>query len=136
MHKLNQGSKTRQADRDNKTSACQNDAESCKGSDAGINRAIYMVTIKSFNFNSIHSIIVKRLKQSVAPQKPVLEHKIDLGRDGNLMPVNICKVLCPKTTMAELANYKNTNIIIFAYNRVYVEYHLCTKINKNYVDSL
>ena len=35
----------------------QSDHESCKGSDDKINRAVDMVTIKCFNFNSIHPVI-------------------------------------------------------------------------------
>ena len=37
----------------------------------------------------------------------MLECKIDRGSDSNLMPVNIFKVLFPKTSMVELAQHRN-----------------------------
>ena len=42
--------------------ACQSDSECWKGSNDKVNRTVDMVTIKSFNFNSICSVIITRLK--------------------------------------------------------------------------
>ena len=50
--------------------ACQSDEELCKGSDEKMDRATDTVTIKSFNFNSMNSIIVTKLE--IAAVKKVL----------------------------------------------------------------
>ena len=56
-----------------------------------------MVTVKYFNFNSICSTVVTKLKTSSNQKNPtMLEYKVDAGSDGNLMLVNIFKVLFQK----------------------------------------
>ena len=87
--------------------ACQSNAESWKRSDEEMDRAIDKVTIKSFNFSSIQSVILAKLENSSSQKSSILKYKGGTGSNGNLIPVNMFKVLFLETAMAELAKYTN-----------------------------
>ena len=70
-------------------------------------RAIDIITISSFNFNGIRSLIISKLKTSSSQKGAILKYKVDIGCHGNLMPIDMFQILFPKRTMAELANYKD-----------------------------
>ena len=46
----------------------------------------------------------------------MLEYNIDTGCDGNLVPVNMFKVLFQETSLAELAWYENEEVTLCTYN--------------------
>ena len=48
----------------------------------------------------------------------MLEYKVDASSNDNLVPVNMFKLLFPRTKMTKLADCKNTNLILCAYNNL------------------
>ena len=49
-------------------------------------------------FCSVHSITVTKLETSSSHQSTVLNYKVDLGSNKNLMPVNMFKMLITKNS--------------------------------------
>ena len=43
-------------------------------------------------------------------------YKVDMGSNGNIIPLYIYKKLYPKATMEQLATIRNTNIKLKMYN--------------------
>ena len=68
-----------------------------------------MVAGKPFSFNIVR---VTKLKK--------LEYKVDTGIDGNLMPLNMFKVLFQRTSVAEVAQYKYTKVILSTYKNPHI----------------
>ena len=77
-----------------------------------IDIAIDMATVKAFNFNSVHSVKVIKLKQVVTKKTAMSEYKRDTASDSNQMPLN----MFPKRSMAELTENKNEKVILCTYN--------------------
>ena len=71
-----------------------------------------MVTIKSVNFNNIKV----KLETSSSQKITILEYEVDIGFGGKQMPVNMFKIVFPKTLMREPANYENKKTVLCAYN--------------------
>ena len=46
-----------------------------------------MVRSKLFNFHTISSVIITKLKTKISQKVDRCEYKIDLGSDGNVMPI-------------------------------------------------
>ena len=56
------------------------------------------VNIISFNFNSIHSVIIAKLKTRRSQNSAIIQHKVDTSSDGNIMPYHIFKILYPRVS--------------------------------------
>ena len=60
------------------------------------------VRAKIFNFHSVTSVILTKLKTKSSQRKDTCKYKIDTGSDGNLMPIRMYKMLFPHTNINEL----------------------------------
>ena len=76
--------------------AHQIDEEAWKVSDKDISKVINAVTVKSFNFNNIWWVTVARLETSSSQKSATLEYEINTYSNGNLMYVDMFKILFPK----------------------------------------
>ena len=65
-----------------------------------------MVNIRPLSFKSIQSSIVMKLEASSRQERVKMEYKVDMGCDGNFMPIDIFKILLPMATMEQLENIK------------------------------
>ena len=68
-----------------------------------------------FYFHSLRSVRIAELRKKVVKNRNV-QYKIDTGGNGNLMPVNMFKVLFPNTTIAHLNKCIDQKVILCAHN--------------------
>ena len=61
-----------------------------------------MVRSNIFNFQSIQSIIIAKLKAKASQRTELCKCKMDKGSDGNLMPTRMFKMLYPNTKIMNL----------------------------------
>ena len=69
-----------------------------------------ILTVKSFNFNSLHFIVVTKLKHGSSQTIYNARIQMDKGSNSNLMAKKMFKVLSKKHSMAELAQYKDIGV--------------------------
>ena len=55
-----------------------------------------------FNYHSVRSVIIEKLRTKSSQIKTICEYKIDSGRNGNLIPIKMLKVFLPDTEIADL----------------------------------
>ena len=74
-------------------------------------------TVRSniFNFKSVRSVIIAKLKTKCSQRSGACEHKIGIGSHGNLMLIRMYKMIFPHTDINEL--HKSINkIVLCVYN--------------------
>ena len=77
--------------------------------------------INSFQFHSIRSIIIAKLKTKTNQRTEVCEYRIDASSDGNLMPIRMLKVLYPNTKLIDLN--KSVDKRVMFQNKIMHAYH-------------
>ena len=65
-----------------------------------------MVRVKYISLDSVKSVIFTKFESNMSQLWTKVMYKIDIGADGNLMPVNIFKFLFPKSTIELLHRTK------------------------------
>ena len=75
-----------------------------------------MVNLNFVKFNSNCSAIVANLKLSSNKIIIMVPYKVDMGSDGNIMPLCIYKKLIPRATIEQLVATRDTNIKLKMYN--------------------
>ena len=73
-----------------------------------------MVNINSININFItfiskHSVITANLNTPSSQAALGVPHKVDSGKNGNIMPFHIFKKIFPRSTKEQLVAIKNAN---------------------------
>ena len=72
---------------------------------------IESVSINSIQFNKNCSVLTANLKTSASQSNIMVPYKIDIGSNGNIMPLHVCRKLFPEITNEQLAAIKNKNIL-------------------------
>ena len=57
---------------------------------------IDLVNVNSFSFNNRQSVLVTKLKTSTSQNSAVIPYICDTGKDGNIMPIHIFRILFPR----------------------------------------
>ena len=70
------------------------------------------LTTNSFNFNSIHLVIVEQLNTSCSQNSAIIPYKIDKDSHGNIMQCPIFTILFPRATNQQLAATRNRNVML------------------------
>ena len=69
-----------------------------------------MANITSITFNSIHSIIIAKLKTSSRQNSAIIAYKVDLGSDSNIMSCHSFKIVFSRASQELLAATKNKKV--------------------------
>ena len=73
--------------------------------------SIDSVSINSIQFNKNCFVITANQKTSAGQNNIRVPYKIDMGSDGNIMPLRVYKRLFPKITNEQLVTTKNKNVL-------------------------
>ena len=68
----------------------------------GCGKQVNTVNITSFTCNSIHSVIIVKLKTSSSQNDVIIPYKADTGNDGNVMPYYILNFLFLRASKGQL----------------------------------
>ena len=63
------------------------------------------------------SSIITKLEAWRRQKRAKIKYKVDVGSDGNLVPLDIFKILFPMLTMEHLTKPKDKRAIICMYNK-------------------
>ena len=107
-----QNRQTHNTKRQTSTQITTEDEENQQGSEDEIESHIAVVNIKSLSFNSIGSNIITNTETSNRWKRGQNKYKVDTLSDGNLMPLNIFKILFFKVKTRQLAKHKDKNHIM------------------------
>ena len=80
-------------------------------------RQVDIVTINSFNFPDICSIIVAKLNASCRQNSTIVTYKIDTGIDGNIMPYHLFKSHFLGQQKSSGSNKTSKIIVLKTYNK-------------------
>ena len=94
-----------------------NEVEQEAARDGAEENSIDLVNINSIHFNKNHFILKANLKMSAGPNNVMVPYKVDMGSDGNIMPLHIYKKLFPKITNEQLVTTKHNSLQIKSYNK-------------------
>ena len=85
-----------------------------------------------FNFHSIPSVIIAKLRTKSSQRAEICKYKTDTGSDGNLMPIKMFRMVFPYTNITDLNKSMDKNSIIHLSNSYIPQMGVCkiTIINK------
>ena len=88
-----------------------NKVEQEAAQDSAEENSIDSVNMNSIYFNKNCSVLTANLKMSAGPNNVMVPYKVDIGSDGNIMPLLIYKNFFPKITNEQLATTKKKTIM-------------------------
>ena len=68
-----------------------NEVEQEAAQDSAEENSIDLVNINSVHFNRNCSVLTKNLKTSAGPNNVIIPYEVDMGSDGNIIPLHIYK---------------------------------------------
>ena len=77
-------------------------------------KQVAIMTINSFSFDCICSVIIAKLKTTYSQNNAIIQYKIDTGSDCNSLPY--FQILFPRATREQLVSTKIGSIILKTYN--------------------
>ena len=60
---------------------------------------------QNFNFHSVRSVLITKLRTRTGQNAAKPDYKINTGSDGNLISINIFRMLFPRMPIAKLNKY-------------------------------
>ena len=94
-----------------------NQVEQEAAQDSAEENTIDLVNINSIHFNKNFSILTVNLKMSAGPNNAMVPYKVNMNSDGNIMPLQMYKILFPKITSEQLVATINNNVQLRMYNK-------------------
>ena len=70
-----------------------NEARQEAAQDSAEENSTDSVNINSINFNKNHSILTVNLKISAGPNNVMVPYTVDMGSDGNILPLQIHQIV-------------------------------------------
>ena len=86
-----------------------------------------MVSINSVCFTKNYSMLTTKLEMYIGNKNMVIQYKIDIGSDGNIMPWYIFKNLFPRVIKSQLVKTIKNHIKLKTYNKTFItQLGICT----------
>ena len=89
-----------------------NEVEHEAAQDSAEKNKMDLLSINSIHLKKLLCTNSKLKKMSAGPYNIMVPYNVDMGSDGNIMPLHIYKKLFPKITNEQLAATKNKNILL------------------------